>query len=388
MGTRELKVRYCQLPMNSAEKFFLSFARQFSEHETPYLAISVERLKENCRRFRNAFPKAKIYFAVKANNHPVVLQTFRDENINFDVASWGEVDLLLREGIAPNRMAFNAPTKIPRDIQAAFIAGVELFAFDSIMELEKLAALAPGCKILARVAVDNAGSFYPLDQKFGMDERQVYQALLHSKTLGLEPYGLTFHVGSQNTDPDAWVRAMGKAAALRDEVYSQGIDLKVLDIGGGYPVHYVNNIPDIAEIADRVNKAARDLFPDCVELWVEPGRGLVSDAGVLVASIINRAQRGDKEWLYLDVGVFHGLVETWEAIGFEFPLRTDKDGDAQKEFILAGPTCDSGDVIDRNAKLPESLTLGDRLYILSTGAYTNAMAFYNGIPFPRVVRVD
>ncbi len=377
--------------VNSSEGYtnkFSNFASQFSEEETPFIAICAGKLQENCRRFRNAYPQSKIYFAVKANNHPAVIQTFRDENINFDVASWGEIHLLLGEGIDPKRMAFNAPTKIPREIKEAFLAGVDIFAFDSIMELEKLATLAPGCKILARVAVDNIGSFYPLDQKFGMDEKEAYQALLHSKKLGLNPYGLTFHVGSQNTNPGAWVRAMERVAALRGEVYSQGIDLKVIDIGGGYPVRYGESIPELEEIADQINNVAKALFPDHVELWVEPGRGLVSDAGILVASIINRAQRGENEWLYLDVGVFHGLIEAWESIGFEFPIRTDKDGDAQKRFILAGPTCDSGDVINRDVQLPDSLTLGDRLYILSAGAYTNAMAFYNGIPFPRVIRVD
>ncbi|NPV77167.1 MAG: type III PLP-dependent enzyme [Anaerolineae bacterium] len=377
--------------MNSLEDYFnkfSNFASQLSEEETPFIAICIEKLQENCRRFRNAYPRAKIFFAVKANNHPVVIQTFRDEKINFDVASWGEIQMLLHEGIEPTRMAFNAPTKIPREIKEAFLAGVDIFAFDSIMELEKLAMLAPGCRLLARVVVDNTGSFYPLDQKFGMDEREACQALLYSKKLGLNPYGLTFHVGSQNTDPEAWVRAMEKVAVLRSEVYSQGIDLQVIDIGGGYPARYGKSIPELEEIADRINNAAGDLFPDHVELWLEPGRGLVSDAGILVASIINRAQRGENEWLYLDVGVFHGLIEAWESIGFEFPIRTDKDGGAQKRFVLAGPTCDSGDVISRNVQLPDSLTLGDRLYIFSAGAYTNAMAFYNGISFPRVIRVD
>lgn len=360
--------------------------RKYSfERQTPFIVIDMQKLREKCKRFKSAFPTAKIYFAVKANNHPGVLQTLGDEGLNFDVASWGEIQLLLEGGIGADRMAYNAPTKIPHEISQAYFAGVEKFAFDSVMEVEKIAALAPGSKVLARIEVDNKGSFYPLDQKFGMSDEEACDAFRYAKRLGLIPYGLTFHVGSQNTDPEAWVRAMRKTAILREKVQSLGIPLPVVDIGGGYPVRYTDSVPEIEEIAEQINRAWAEFFGNEVEIWIEPGRCLVSDAGVLATSVINRARRGEKEWLYLDSGVFHGLIETWESIGFEFPILTDKDGGPVCSFVLAGPTCDSEDVINRRAILPENLTLGDRLYFLNAGAYTNSMEVYNGIPFPKVL---
>ncbi|MCC6147134.1 MAG: type III PLP-dependent enzyme [Anaerolineaceae bacterium] len=362
-----------------------NFARIPVEEETPFIVLYTEKLKDNCRRFRHAFPGAKIYFAVKANNHPAVIQILRDENINFDVASWGEIYLLLQQGICQERIAFNAPSKIPREIKKAFLAGVDTFTFDSTMELEKLAALAPGSKFLVRIAVDNLGSFYPLDQKFGMGLEEALNSFRYAKELGLIPYGVTFHVGSQNSDPQAWVRAIEKVAALREGLASEGIELKVVDIGGGYPVCYREKVPEIEEIAAQVNSAVETLLGGDIELWLEPGRALVSNTAMLVTSVINRAQRGENEWLYVDAGVFHGLIEAWDSIGFEFQICTEKEQDSKKRFVLAGPTCDSGDVIGRNLSLPDSLTLDDRLYILSAGAYTNSLEFYNGIPFPRVI---
>ncbi len=363
----------------------INIRNYFSDYQTPFIVINIQKLRENCRRFKKAFPSTRIYFAVKANNHPGVLKIFRDEGLNFDVASWGEIQMLSGQGICTDRMAFNAPTKIPHEIKRAYLAGVKNFTFDSAMEIEKIAALAPGSNVMARIEVDKNGSFYPLDQKFGMNDDEACDTLCYAKKFGLIPYGLTFHVGSQNTDPDSWIRAMRRIATLREKLQSLGLDLPVVDIGGGYPVCYNESIPEIEEIAERINKASAEFFGKEVEIWVEPGRSLVSDAAVLVTSVINRARRGKKEWLYLDSGVFHGLIETWESIGFEFPILTNKDGGRVEDFVLAGPTCDSGDVISRRSSLPENLTLGDRLYFLNAGAYTNSMEVYNGIPFPEVL---
>lgn len=367
------------------EQTVQQISRGMKALETPFILFDRKKLIENCRRFRRAFPDTQIYFAVKANNHPEILQTFADEGLSFDVASWGEINLLQQLGISNARMAFNSPTKIPRDIKMAFNAGIDIFAFDSAIELQKLSRFAPGAKILARVAVDNMGSFYPLDGKFGLPSGETVELLIQAIDLGLVPWGCAFHVGSQNVDPYGWIRALEKIARIWVELEKNGVHLKVVDLGGGYPTWYLSSVPALEEIGEKVGVARKNLFSEDAEFWVEPGRRLVGDAGVMVTSVINRAKRGEKEWIYLDTGIYHGLTESAPHIGFEYPILTEKEGEKRRKFILTGPTCDSGDVLGNRIELPESLTLGDRLYILSAGAYTNAMETYNGIPFPRVI---
>jgi len=348
--------------------------------ETPFFVLDRNKLRQNCRNFKAAFEDIQIYFSVKANACPDLLKIFSEESINFDVASWGEIEVLLHLGVSSERMIYSAPTKIPRDIQKAYEVGVRTFAFDSKIEVEKLAKLAPGSKVVTRLAVDNCGSDYPLERKFGTSAENCLTWMPYAKQLGLQPWGLTFHVGSQNRRADSWAHAMHQIHPIWQQLQAMGMDIQVIDLGGGIPGEYCKEIPPLTDIAAEIDKARRELFPPTMHFFLEPGRGLPNNAGFLVASVINRAERGDKEWLYLDAGVFQGLDEGRN--GFHYPVLSERTSPNLKPFILAGPTCDSSDVIMDNAMLPDDITLGDRIFLLSTGAYTTAMQRYNGMDFP------
>ena len=356
--------------------------------ETPFLILDGDRLLENARRFRAAFPNGQVCFAVKANNDPTVLKIFHEEGLHFDVASWGEISQLAGMGIPASHMVFSAPTKVPRDIQRAHEYGVRRFAFDTRIELEKLANLAPGAQVIGRVAVDNNGSHWPLERKFGIEPGQEVEHFLYARALGLEPYGLTFHVGSQNSDPQAWVRALERLSPIWNELEARGIQLQVIDTGGGFPVQFNDPVPGVEEIAAAILPAMQRLFGNKAKLLVEPGRGLVGNTGIMAATVINRAQRGEREWLYLDVGAFQGLIEMLDFYGFNYPVISERNSEPLTPFVLSGPTCDSADVIKHQAMLPAGITLGDRVYVLTAGAYSNSMERYNGIDFPETIIVQ
>lgn len=354
--------------------------------ETPFLILDSQRLRENARRFKAAFPAAQVYFSVKANNHPAVLELFAREGIRFDVASWGEIQRLIGLGVPAEQMIFSAPTKIPRHIDLAYRFGVRVFAFDSALELEKLSRLAPGAQLMARITVDNEGSYWPLERKFGVQPAQAVDLLHRAVSLGLHPLGLTFHVGSQNSDPLAWVRALERLHPLWLALQEDGIPLHVINTGGGFPVQFDQPVPAVEQIAAALLPAHQRLFGDSVELWVEPGRGLVGNAGVMVTTIINRATRGDQEWLYVDTGVFHGLIEGLEMFDFPYNVLSERTGDAPLiPYTVCGPTCDSADIIRSGIQLPANLTLGDRLFFFPAGAYSNSLEQYNGMAFPDVL---
>ncbi|MHB0965450.1 MAG: type III PLP-dependent enzyme [Bellilinea sp.] len=358
-----------------------------AQPETPFLILDGAAVRENARRFKAAFPDGQVCFAVKANNDPTVLQIFNEEGLHFDVASWGEIRQLAGYGISASRMVFSAPTKLPRDIARAYEFGCRRFSFDTRIELEKLAKLAPGAQVIGRVAVDNNGSHWPLERKFGIEPGQEVEHMLYARELGLEPFGLTFHVGSQNKDPQAWVRALERLSPIWNELEGRGIPLQVIDAGGGYPTHFHEAVPGVEEIAAAIRSAFERLYGNKTKLWVEPGRGLVGNAGIMAATVINRATRGEREWLYLDVGAFQGLIEGLDFYGFQYPVISERNSEPLRPFVLSGPTCDSADVIHHQAMLPAGITLGDRVYVLTAGAYSNSMERYNGIEFPETVVV-
>jgi ornithine decarboxylase len=348
--------------------------------ETPILWMDADVLRANSRLFRREFGAENVYFSVKANNTPEVLAILADEGVHFDVASAGEIAILQKLGVAPERLVFSAPTKLPRDIIMAYEYGIRTFAFDSRMELQKLAELAPGCQVNARMVVPNTGSEWPLEHKFGLNEAEVLDLMPYALSLGLQPFGLAFHVGSQNSRPQTWADALQKMADVDAGLLQKGIHLQVIDMGGGFPMSYAEDVPDVAEIAAVVRQFHHEHLRPELQIWVEPGRRMVADAGVMVSTVINRAERGSQTWLYVDASTYHGLIEA--GIGFRFPVLTDRNGGTLRPFTLAGPTCDSADKIMEDVLLPDDITLGDRIYMLRLGAYTTSMEKYNGMGFP------
>lgn len=356
------------------------------ERETPFLLLDRERIQANCRRFKSAFAGERVLFSVKANNAPEFLQIAASEGVDFDVASWGEIDLLMRLGIPPARMIFSAPTKRPADIARAAAAGVQVFACDTTYEVEKLASFAPGCAVMLRVAVSNTGASWPLERKFGIAVREAPALAQAAAENGLRVLGLAFHVGSQNTRPRAWREAVEQICPAWQAMRELGLRPRVINLGGGFPVEYDEPAPEVESIAAEA-LAARAQIPGGADLWVEPGRGLAGDTGIMVTTVINIADREGLRWVYLDTGTFHGLVEGMKMFGFHFPVLTERDGSQTCLSVLAGPTCDSADVIGAETQLPANLRPGDRVLLLTTGAYTNSIARYNGMDYPPVVMV-
>jgi ornithine decarboxylase len=350
---------------------------------TPLLLIDKRVIQQKYEEFHQEFKETTIYYALKANPDQGILKLLRELGSGFEVSSKEEFESLLQLDISPHKIISSNPVKDQGFIEAAY-AGVELFVFDSDAEVEKLSRFAPGSKVCVRLSVSNEGSEWPLNKKFGVEVEEAVELLKRAKMRGLRPEGITFHIGSQCIDPKSWVKAIEKAKVVWRLARDKGLELNILNIGGGFPIEYTKSVPSIREIAPLVQNTIRRLFSKDLEIIVEPGRALVGEAGILVGSVIGKAMREGGKWLYLDVGVFNGLMET--IGGIKYPLMVAKDGEVGK-WVLAGPSCDSFDVISSEEELPE-LEIGDRVYIMSAGAYTTAYASrFNGFPIPKTCLV-
>jgi ornithine decarboxylase len=355
--------------------------------ETPCLVVDLAEIAENYRRLREALPLASIYYAVKANPAPPVLTTLRDLGSRFDAASIYEIERCLGLDIAPARLSFGSTIKKVDDIARAHARGVRLFAFDSEAELDKLAAAAPGSRVFCRFFMDGAGADWPLSRKFGCELDMAADLLTRSRALGLEPWGVSFHVGSQQTDPGQWDIALGKTRLLFTTLKERGIELKMVNLGGGFPARYRNEVPDEHGYGGAIMAAVTRHFGNRIpELLIEPGRGIAGDAGVIQSEVVLISRKGYDDpvrWVYLDVGRFGGLPETMgEAI--KYRIRTPRDGGPTGPVILAGPTCDEVDVLyeETRYELPLDLAIGDKIEFLSAGAYTSTYSSvgFNGFP--------
>ena len=347
--------------------------------ETPCLVVDLDVVSEAYQLLRTYMPIAKVFYAVKANPAYEVVALLQRLGSSFDVASRGEVDLCLGQGVTADRMSFGNTIKKERDIAYAFEKGVRLFAFDSEAELEKLARSAPGARVFCRILVDGEGAEWPLSRKFGCAPEMAVGLLRRAKAQGLDSYGVSFHVGSQQTNLDQWDSAVGRAASMFSLLAQTDINLRMVNIGGGFPAHYRGDVPGVERYAQAVMAAiTRHFGNDLPEIIVEPGRSIVGDAGVIQSEVVLISQKavGDsKRWVYLDVGKFNGLAETMDE-SIKYRIRTPADGGPCGGVVLAGPTCDSADILYEKTeyKLPLGLKVGDKVQILSTGAYTSSYA--------------
>ncbi|HLH26340.1 MAG TPA: type III PLP-dependent enzyme [Chloroflexota bacterium] len=350
--------------------------------DTPVLLLDRATLRRAYGRLRAALPEADCYYAVKANPHPEVLRTLAALGSGFEVSSHVELRAVRDLGVPASRVMSSNPIKAVPFIQAAYAAGVDRFAVDSRAELIKLAHHAPGSRVYVRLTVDNSGSEWPLAKKYGAGGADAVQLLREARAFGLQPYGLTFHVGSQCLDKESWSSALMLCHEIWRELAADGIALQMLSLGGGFPVRHTRPVPSVEEIGRETMRVVRSLFPaDELELTVEPGRALVGDAAMLVATVIGQATRGKERWLYLDAGVFNALLEAIQ--GFRYQIRTERTG-PPRHYVLAGPSCDSVDTIATDVSLPE-LSVGDRVYFLNAGAYTLSYASsFNGFEPPAV----
>ncbi|MDR7303037.1 type III PLP-dependent enzyme [Haloactinomyces albus] len=350
--------------------------------ETPCLVLDLPTVRHRYAGLRSALPDARICYAIKANPEPRVVDELVGLGSSFDVAGLGEIELCLARGAAPESISYGNTIKKRRDIARAYEHGVRLFATDSEPDLDNIAAAAPGSRVFCRILVDNKGSRTPFGRKFGCPPETAVRLLGRARELGLDPYGVSFHIGSQQLDPDAWEHGILAAREVFEGLAGRGIALRMVNLGGGLPAAYTQSAPPLQEYATRIEAALdRHFGADRPELLVEPGRHLVGDAGVLRSEVVlvTPETGSDRRWIYLDVGRYNGLAET-EGEAITYRLRTSRDGDPVGPVVLAGPTCDGDDVLYESTEyeLPETLRAGDWVELLSTGAYT---ASYSSVEF-------
>jgi ornithine decarboxylase len=356
-------------------------SRFLVEHspETPCLVVDLDVIAEAYEALGWYLPLARIYYAVKANPAAEIVAMLARKGASFDVASRGEIELCLANGVAPDRLSFGNTIKKEKDIAFAYQAGLRMFAFDSAHELEKLVRAAPGARVFCRILVTCEGAEWPLSRKFGCAPEMAIELLRKARDLGLDPYGVSFHVGSQQTDLGQWDGAVGTAARMFSLLAEADINLRMINIGGGFPAHYSGDVPGIGRYAHAVMAAITRRFGnDLPEIVIEPGRSLVGDAGIIQSEVVLIAEKGggdDRRWVYLDVGKFNGLAETIDE-SIRYRIATPGRGGSSGPVILAGPTCDSADILYERTeyRLPLDLRVGDKIEILSTGAYTASYA--------------
>jgi ornithine decarboxylase len=356
-------------------------SRFLAEHspETPCLVIDLDVIAEAYEALRWYLPLARIYYAVKANPAAEIVSMLEGKGASFDVASRGEIELCLANGVAPDRLSFGNTIKKEKDIAFAYQSGLRMFAFDSAHELDKLARAAPGARVFCRILVTCDGADWPLSRKFGCAPEMAVDLLRKARDLGLDPYGVSFHVGSQQTDLGQWDGAVGAAARMFSLLAEADINLQMINLGGGFPAHYRGEVPEIDRYAQAVMAAITRYFGnDLPEIIIEPGRSLVGDAGVIQSEVVLIAEKGGgdaRRWVYLDVGKFNGLAETMDE-SIKYRILTPGRGGSSGPVVLAGPTCDSADILYEQTeyRLPLGLEVGDKIEILSTGAYTASYA--------------
>jgi ornithine decarboxylase len=356
------------------------------EFDRPTLVIHRDTVAQQYRALKSGLGRADIHYAVKANPAREVIEVLISEGSHFDAASRGEIELCLGLGAAPATISFGNTVKRASDIAFAHRAGITLFAADSEMELEKIAEHAPGVQVYIRLLVGATGADWPLSRKFGCAPERAVALMDYAVTLGLAPVGLSFHVGSQTRRAEMWRETLDRVGAVWAQARAAGHALSLINIGGGFPAFYGEAIEAPEAYARAVMDMVEPRFPGAARIMAEPGRGMVAEAGMIAAEVLLVSRKAEDDlcrWVYLDIGRFSGLAETeGEAIRYQF--LSDRDHEATGPCILAGPSCDSADVLyeKRPVALPVGLRAGDRVIIRNCGAYTSSYSSvgFNGFP--------
>ncbi|MDO5768272.1 MAG: type III PLP-dependent enzyme [Psychrobacter sp.] len=376
------------------------FTQAAKDRPTPFLVVDLSRIKIKYQEMVGLFPNAKIHYAMKASPAVEVINLLASLGSNFDCASVYELDRVLDCGVSPDRISYGNTIKKAEHVKYAFDKGIDLFATDSEADLKNIAQFAPGSRVFVRILVQGSETAeWPLSRKFGCHPDMAIDLLIQAKKLGLVPYGVSFHVGSQQKDVAAWDDAIAKVKYLFDWMKKEeDTKLQMINLGGGFPTNYISEVNPLQVYADEIKRYLSEDFDedDMPEIILEPGRSLVGGSGVLVSEVVLISRKSHTDltrWVYTDVGLFQGLIETLgEAI--KYPVYTPKMETSVKEgtVVLAGPTCDSTDIMYEEAgyQLPEELEIGDKIYWLTTGAYTNSYSSveFNGFPPLEVVYID
>jgi len=368
---------------------FARFKAFADTKETPFVVIDTQMIDEAYTELTKGFPIADVFYAIKANPAPEILTLLRDRGSNFDVASRYELDKLFSIGdISPDRVSYGNTIKKAKDVRYFYEKGVRMFATDSEADLRNIAKAAPGSRVYVRILTEGTVTAdWPLSRKFGCRPDMAMDLLILAKELGLIPYGISFHVGSQQRDIGAWDAAIASVKVIFERLKEEdGIQLEMINMGGGFPANYIARTNDLATYAEEISRFLEEDFgTDLPRIILEPGRSLISNAGVLVSEVVlisRKSHTALNRWVFTDVGKFSGLIETLDE-AIKYPIHVEKQGELE-EVIIAGPTCDSADILYEHYKygLPLNLAIGDRMYWLSTGAYTTTYSAveFNGFP--------
>lgn len=354
------------------------------KYPTPCLLIDLQEVRKNYRRIKHSIDNVEVFYAMKANNHPKVLEILAQEGSSFEVSSLNEMKDLISLDVPGSKIICLNPIKKPDFLEEMKKYGVEIMAYDSTNEVDKIAMYAPGSKLVLRITVDNEGSDWPLTKKFGVDAAEALPLLEYAQKKKLQPIGLTFHVGSQCLNKNNWASALYICDDIWNQAKGKGIHLNFISLGGGIPIQHLKTPPTVKEIGDTINKVLKGNFKaedSNLRITIEPGRGLIGDAAIMITQVIGKVKRGNEDWIYIDAGVFNGLMETIE--GFMYEVKTERL--RKKEVtVIAGPSCDSVDIPFKNALIP-NVRVGDYLYIINAGAYTTVYAStFNGFEPPQV----
>ena len=358
-----------QLKQDAVEKLAENYG-------TPLLVLSMEQVKANYECLKTYMPRVRIYYAMKANPHPEILKAMMNLGSSFDVASAGEIRTLNELGVSGERMIYANPVKLGAGFKACRDCGVTKMTFDSTSEIDKMKKELPGATVLLRLRIDNSTALVDLNKKFGAGRERAIELMLKAKEAGLDMAGIAFHVGSQVTNSDPYLNALDIAREVFEEAKEVGLDLRILDIGGGFPIPTPSVKFNLPEMLKQISARLDEDFPG-IEIWAEPGRYICGTTVNLITSVIGVTERGGQPWYFLDdglYGTFSGVIfDQWD-----FKLISFKEGDERVAATFAGPSCDSLDIMFRG-RMTVPLEVGDLLLVPSCGAYTSASATtFNG----------
>jgi ornithine decarboxylase len=353
---------------------------------TPFMILRIGQIRRNLQSLRRALPGIDVYYAVKANNHPDIIRALADERCCFDISSVRELRSVLDCGGKVNDTIHTNPIKSQPEFDGAIELGVRTFVADNASELEKFRNYGDKAGVLLRFKTDQGGSAINLSYKFGTEMADIPDMLERIKALGLKFRGFCFHVGSQCTEPQQYVRAIKEAGELIALAAQKGMKTEMLDIGGGFPIKYTREIPAIEDIGAAITHALDTEIDSGIRIICEPGRIICGEAITLFSSVIGKSVRDGVKWYYIDDGLY-GSFSGRLFDDCTYQVLTSRNTKWEKA-VLAGPTCDSFDVIYKECLMPP-LDIGDVLMFPAMGAYCSVSASdFNGLGRARTFAVD
>lgn len=368
--------------MPERKELFVKAKRIAKRHSTPLLVCSKRIINRKFELLKNFLPGVFHFYAMKANPHPKVVEQLVNLGMGLDVSSAGELSLAKKNSVPGEKIVYTQPIKKEEEIEIARDYGVKALIFDNPEELKKISKIWKGAPVLLRIKVENPFCVVNLSEKFGAEPQDAKELIMFARELGLNPRGIAFHVGSQTVNPVPYIETLKIVKRLFDVLASEGVYLDLLDIGGGFPVTYRQPLMAIEQFTEPINHMLENYFPS-TEIISEPGRFIIGDACYLIARIVGKAKRKGMNWYYIDDGLY-GSFSGKVYDHADYPILTEREGEG-KPSVIAGPTCDSFDVVYREVLLPE-LNIGEIMIFTSMGAYTYSSASnFNGFEKPKLI---